>query len=73
MVDYIPLSRRRRNATIVSIATLLVGLVGGGLIGRTTAITASEAAQDVRSQGDTLGTRIEALTIADWQRRSTTS
>jgi hypothetical protein len=63
MVDYIPLSRRRRNATLVALATLLVGLVVGGLVGRSTAITASEAAQDVRTRGDTLGTRIEALTI----------
>jgi hypothetical protein len=63
MVDYIPLSRRRRNATLVALATLLVGLVVGGLVGRSTAITASEAAKDVRTKGDTLGTRIEALTI----------
>jgi hypothetical protein len=63
MVDYIPLSRRRRNAALVAIVTLLVGLVVGGLVGRSTAITASEAAQDVRAKGDTLGTRIEALTI----------
>lgn len=63
MVDYIPLSRRRRNAILVALATLLVGLVFGVLIGRSTAITASEAASSVRAKGDTLGTRIQALTI----------
>jgi hypothetical protein len=63
MVDYIPLSRRRRNATIVALVTLLLGLVVGVVLGRSTAITASEAAQDVRTKGDTLGTRVEALTI----------
>ena len=63
MVDYIPLSRRRRNAALVALATLLVGLIVGVVVGRSTAITASEAAQDVRTTGDTLGTRIEALTI----------
>lgn len=63
MVDYIPLSRRRRNATLVALATLVAGLVIGMVVGRSTAITAPEAARDVRSQGDTLGTRIEALTI----------
>jgi hypothetical protein len=63
MVDYIPLSRRRRNATLVALATLLAGLVVGIVVGRTTAITASEAAKEVRAKGDTLGTRIEALTI----------
>jgi hypothetical protein len=63
MVDYIPLSRRRRNATLVALATLLVGLVAGVLLGRSAAVTASEAAREVRAKGDTLGTRIEALTI----------
>jgi hypothetical protein len=63
MVDYIPLSRRRRNATLVALATLIVGLVAGVVVGRSTAITASEAARDVRARGDTLGTRVEALTI----------
>jgi hypothetical protein len=63
MVDYIPLSRRRRNATLVALATLLVGLVVGIVVGRSAAVTASEAANDVRARGDTLGTRIEALTI----------
>ncbi len=63
MVDYIPLSRRRRNAILVALATLVVGLVVGVVVGRSTAITASEAAQEVRARGDTLGTRVEALTI----------
>jgi len=63
MVDYIPLSRRRRNATLVAIATLVVGLIVGVVVGRSTAITASEAAKTVQAKGDTLGTRIEALTI----------
>jgi hypothetical protein len=63
MVDYIPLSRRRRNATLAALATLVVGLIVGVVVGRSTAITASEAAHEVRARGDTLGTRIEALTI----------
>ncbi|MEO7371745.1 MAG: hypothetical protein ABI949_16420 [Ilumatobacteraceae bacterium] len=63
MVDYIPLSRRRRNATLVALATLVAGLIVGVVVGRTAAVTASEAAQQVRQRSDTLGTRIEALTI----------
>jgi hypothetical protein len=63
MVDYIPLSRRRRNAALAALATLVIGLVVGVVVGRSTAVTASEAAETVRSRGDTLGTRIEALTI----------
>jgi hypothetical protein len=63
MVDYIPLSRRRRNALLLALATLVVGLVVGVVVGRSAAVTASEAATQVRARGDTLGTRIEALTI----------
>src|SRR6478672_1258876 len=63
MALYIPVSRRRRNAALVALATLLLGLVVGLLVGRSTAVTAAEAAREVRTQGDTLGTRLEALTI----------
>jgi hypothetical protein len=63
MALYVPLSRRRRNAAVVAAATLLLGLVSGYLVGRSTAVTASEAAASVRAEADTLGTRIEALTI----------
>lgn len=63
MALYVPLSRRRRNATIVALATLLAGLVGGFLVGRSTGVTPVERASAVRSEGDTLGTRLEALTI----------
>jgi len=63
MVDYIPLSRRRRNALLLALTTLVVGLVVGVVVGRSAAVTASEAATEVRARGDTLGTRIEALTI----------
>ncbi|MBK5333624.1 MAG: hypothetical protein JJD93_16730 [Ilumatobacteraceae bacterium] len=63
MVDYIPLSRRRRNALLLALTALLVGLVVGVVVGRSAAVTASEAATQVRARGDTLGTRIEALTI----------
>lgn len=63
MALYIPLSRRRRNAALIAIATLVAGLVVGFLVGRSSAVTASEAAADVRAKGDTLGSRIEALEI----------
>lgn len=63
MALYVPLSRRRRNAAIVAVATLLLGLVVGFLVGRSTAVTASEATSAVKAEADTLATRIEALTI----------
>jgi hypothetical protein len=63
MALYVPLSRRRRNATLVAVAALLAGLVIGFVTGRSTGVTPSERASVVRSEGDTLGTRLEALTI----------
>src|SRR3954453_600106 len=63
MALYVPMSRRRRNAALVAAATLLVGLVVGYVGGRSSAVTAAEAATAVKSEGDTLATRIEALTI----------
>lgn len=63
MALYVPLSRRRRNAALVAIATLLAGLIVGAIVGRSSAVTASESAAAARSKGDTIATRIEALTI----------
>ncbi|MEO6123634.1 MAG: hypothetical protein ABIR32_07960 [Ilumatobacteraceae bacterium] len=63
MALYVPLSRRRRNATIVAVAMLIAGLIAGFVVGRSTSVTPSERASEVRSEGDTLGTRLEALTI----------
>jgi hypothetical protein len=63
MALYVPLSRRRRNAGLVAVATLLGGLILGFAVGRSTAVTAPERAAAVRAAGDTLGTRLEALSI----------
>jgi|SRR5829696_2670985 len=63
MALYVPLSRRRRNAALVATAMLLLGLVVGYLVGGSSAVTAAEAAAQVRSEADTLATRVEALTI----------
>ena len=63
MALYVPLSRRRRNATVVAVVTLLAGLIVGFVVGRSTGVTPSERASEVRTAGDTLGTRLEALTI----------
>ncbi|HEY4330998.1 MAG TPA: hypothetical protein VGM78_00445, partial [Ilumatobacteraceae bacterium] len=63
MALYVPLSRRRRNAALVAALTLVLGLAVGFIVGRSSATTAGEAASDVRTKGDTLATRLEALTI----------
>jgi hypothetical protein len=60
---YIPVSRRRRNAFLLALATLLVGLVAGFLAGQSSAVTAEERSADVHARADTLGTRLQALTI----------
>jgi len=63
MAMYIPLSRRRRNAALIAVATLVAGLVVGFVVGRSSATTASEAARDVRARGDELASHVAALTI----------
>ena len=63
MAMYIPLSRRRRNAALIAIATLVAGLIVGFVVGRSSATTASEAARDVRARGDELASHVAALTI----------
>ncbi len=63
MALYIPISRRRRNAALIAIATLVGGLIVGFVVGRSSATTAEERATEVRARADTLGTRLEALTI----------
>ena len=63
MAMYIPLSRRRRNAALLAVATLVAGLVVGFVVGRSSATTASEAARDVRARGDELASHVAALTI----------
>lgn len=63
MALYIPVSRRRRNAAVLAIAALVFGLVAGFVAGRSSADTAEERATAVRARADTLGTRLEALTI----------
>jgi hypothetical protein len=60
---YIPQSRRRRNAALLAVVALLIGLSAGFLLGRTSATTAEESAAAAHARADTLATRVEALTI----------
>ena len=63
MALYISVSRRRRNAVLLAIATLVGGIVVGFVVGRSSATTAGERTTEVRARADTLGSRLEALTI----------
>ena len=63
MADYVPPSRRRNRLLLVGAACLVIGLVVGVLAGRASITTTSEKVAEVRSQGDELATRVQALTI----------
>ena len=42
MAIYVPRARRRRNLILVGVAGLVVGLVGGGVVGRASAPTVED-------------------------------
>jgi hypothetical protein len=63
MVRYIPPARRRRRIAAAALASLVVGMVAGVLIGRATTTTAGEQISAVRDEAAAIATRVQALTI----------
>jgi hypothetical protein len=47
---YIPAGRRRRRAIVIAVAALVVGVVVGWALGRSTAVTPADAARDARER-----------------------
>ncbi len=63
MAIYTSPARRRAAVLIAAAACLVIGVVGGLLIGRATVTTTAERIEHVRTAGEDLATRVEALTI----------
>lgn len=63
MALYVPPSRRRLHVGLIATATLLVGLIAGLLIGRTSITTTDERIAEVRTEANDIATRLQALTI----------
>jgi hypothetical protein len=63
MAVYVPPSRRRRRLVLTGVVALVVGLVTGLLVGRSSVTTTSERVAEVRAEADDIATRVQALTI----------
>ncbi len=63
MAKYVPIARRRRNAAIVAVAALFVGIVLGWLVGKQSAPSTSEAVRDTQQQAEDIAVQLERLPI----------
>jgi hypothetical protein len=60
---YIPIARRRRNAALVTIAALFVGIALGWLVGKQSAPSVSSAVHDAQQRGADIAVQLERLPI----------
>jgi hypothetical protein len=63
VATYTSPARRRARTVAVGVTCVVLGLVGGVLIGRASVTTTAERITQVRTAGDELATRVQALTI----------
>ncbi len=63
MALYIPAGRRRRNALLLALATLVAGLVLGYLVGRAGEPSVADAVATAQQRADDLATQLERLPI----------
>lgn len=63
MALYVPVSRRRRNAVLLAVASAVVALAVGYLIGRQATPSVSAQVASVQADANALATRLEALPI----------
>jgi len=60
---YVPQGAKRRRLILISVGTLVLGLLVGFLVGRATAPSIDDAIADVREQADDAATAFERLPI----------
>jgi len=60
---YVPVARRRRNAALVAIATLFVGLALGWLLGKQSAPSVSASVHDAQQHAADIAVQLERLPI----------
>ena len=63
MARYIPIARRRRNAALVAVATLFVGIAFGWLLGKQSAPSVSSAVADAQQQAADMVVQLQRLPI----------
>ncbi len=63
MARYIPIARRRRNAALVAVATLFVGIALGWLLGKQSAPSVSSAVADAQQQAADIAVQLQRLPI----------
>lgn len=63
MALYVPVSRRRRNAILLAVASAVVAFAVGYLIGRQATPSVSAQVASVQADAQALATRLEALPI----------
>ncbi len=63
MARYIPIARRRRNAALVAVAALFVGIALGWLVGKQSAPSVSSAVHDAQQQAADIAVQLQRLPI----------
>lgn len=63
MALYVSAGTRRRRLILTAVATAIVGLVAGLVVGRASVTTPAERARSVKASAGDLATRIDALSI----------
>ncbi|HKN40196.1 MAG TPA: hypothetical protein VJ456_13925 [Acidimicrobiia bacterium] len=63
MAIYVPRARRRRNLILVGVAGLVLGLVLGGVIGRSSAPTVEDRVRSVRSEARAVAAQLRVVSF----------
>ena len=68
MAIYVPRTRRRRNLVLVGVAGLVVGLVLGGVVGRSSAPTVEDRVRSVQSEARAIASQLRVVSLHESDR-----